>query len=299
MARIKPHGERRPKASKRGLLRIPRPFRSIGARLILMAAVLVGGSYVAIKAWRELRGHVAQAEPYVLTPDRIEITPPPDWIRADIKAEILRDGSLDRNASLLDGQLAQRIHTAAMLHPWVADATVRLSYPAQVTIEIKYRRPVAMVRVPGGLLPIDADGVVLPSSDFSTADTAKYPCIAGIQGGPSGGQGIQWGDPTVYEAARIAEQLAADWSSMGLLEIVPGGENGSPGEYEVVAESGWKAIWGRPPGKEAQSELSSAEKLTRLKHYASSHGALESHGEVVDLRKQTDVVHQSKSSKDR
>lgn len=298
MARIKPHGETRPKASKRGLLRVPRAFRSISGRVVIAAVVLLACTYAAALLWRELRSHVAQAEPYVLTPDRIQITPPPPWIRADIKAEILRDGSLDGSASLLDDGLAQRIYTAAMLHPWVAHAKVRLTYPAQVTIDITYRRPVAMVRVPGGLLPVDAAGVVLPSSDFSTADTANYPCIAGIQGGPSGGQGIEWGDPKVYEAARIAEQLGPDWASMGLLEIVPGEQNGSAGEYEIVSKSGWKAIWGQPPGKETKTQSSTAEKLARLKQYALSKGTKES-GEVVDLRTQTELAHQPKWSVDR
>ena len=54
---------------------------------------------------------------------RPELVPPPEstgFIHRDLKAEALRDASLDRALSITDADLAERIHQAFSLHPWVA-----------------------------------------------------------------------------------------------------------------------------------------------------------------------------------
>lgn len=47
--------------------------------------------------------------------------------------------------------------------PWVADATVRLDWPDQVTVEVVERTPTAWVRTEGGWTRRAVDGVALPS----------------------------------------------------------------------------------------------------------------------------------------
>ena len=57
----------------------------------------------------------------VLTADSFEITPQPPWIHSDIKAAVMRDGSL-AELSVLDPDLTKRVVQAFELNAWVAEA---------------------------------------------------------------------------------------------------------------------------------------------------------------------------------
>ena len=88
-----------------------------------------------------------------------------------MKAEAVHNGSTGAPLSILDDGLVERIHSVFSLHPWVAKVQrVTKSHPAHVEVEIVYRRPVAMVEVPGGWYPVDVEGVLLPINDFSPTD---------------------------------------------------------------------------------------------------------------------------------
>ena len=291
MARIKPAADKAPKKDPATVAGERRWFPSSATRLGFVLLVLVASGYGARVLWMSLRDDVSQADEYRLTANRIEITQPPEWIRADIKSEIIRDGSLAGPASLLDERLAQRIHTAAMLHPWVANAEVRLHYPARVEIVVEYRRPVAMVEVPGGLLPIDKLGIILPTDDFRPTDTGRYPRVAGIKSGPAG-IGTPWGDPAVNEAAGIADELSGVWDELKLATISPADapSTGDPLEWQLTARAGWRALWGNAPGKEPENEPKAKEKIAQLKEAALSTANMVS-GEVIDLRNRSTIAH--------
>ncbi len=176
------------------------------ARWIVAVAVIGGGCVAGwLLLWDQVREHVAAAPDYQVDPTTIEVSPPvPEWIHADLKAEVIRDASLDTSLSTLDPELTMRIAQAFRLHPWVAKV-VRVSkhYPAAVKVELVFRRPAAMVEVPGpALLPVDAEGVVLPTDDFSPLDARKYPRIAEIKTSPVGPVGTRWGDTRVAALPR-------------------------------------------------------------------------------------------------
>ena len=106
-------------------------------------------------AWYVVRDRVHQSDEYLLTADRVDLTPLPPWIHSDIKTEVLGSASLDGPLSILDPQLTQRLHDAFPLHPWVEQVIkVSKQYPARVKVELVYRRPVCMVEVPGGLFAV-------------------------------------------------------------------------------------------------------------------------------------------------
>ena len=123
---------------------------------------------------------------YTVTREKVTITKQPPWIHADIRAEVFRDASLDGLQSNLDDSLAERIARAFRLHPWVADAKARKRPPAQVEVDLVYRRPVCMVDQPGGATPVDVEGTVLPSEGFSPIEKKSYPRLSGVDTGPSG-----------------------------------------------------------------------------------------------------------------
>ena len=199
-----------PPARSRGFRRRSKLFFWIAG----VAAVIVAGRLV----WMRVREHVAIRDDYRLTAADISITPPPPWIRADVKTQVIRDAGLtDAPLSILDDALVERLYRAFALHPWVAKVErVSKSHPAHVDVQLVYRRPVAMVQVPGGWYPVDVEGVLLPSDDFSPAEARAYPRLSGVESRPLGPTGTKWGDPVVAGGARIAAALEAAWSELEL-----------------------------------------------------------------------------------
>jgi hypothetical protein len=259
----------------------------------LTAIVCIAGlvSVGAYGLWVHVRPHVLSSEAYMLQTEGVELTPLPAWIRADVKAQVLRDSGLDEPQSILDDDLVERVAKAFSLHPWVAEVTrVTKQYPARVRVEVVYREPTALVQVSGGWLAVDALGVWLPSADFSRQDVRRYPHITGIESRPSGPEGTQWGDPRVSAAAAIAAAIHEVWTPLGLSEIRPLNE-GAPAtvdtnQYEIVTQQGSRVLWGSPPGTEQTGEPLADAKLEWLAHVASQRQSLEPKGvpQVYDLR---------------
>lgn len=255
---------------------------------VLIAALFFGSWYTV---WSGVREHVLSSESYWLTPNRVEITPLPPWIHTDIRAEVFRDASLDGPMSILDHDLVARIAQAFSLHPWIAKVrSVTKHHPALVRVELDYRRPVCMVQISGGLLPVDAEGVVLPSGDFSPVEASRYPRLTGTDTVPLGPVGTRWGDPRVVGAAAIAAAFDGDWQTLGLDKIVAAGPS-APGRldqstYELFTRGGTRILWGRSPDDDLGGEPPSVEKVASLKQYAHDHGTLDGpHGpRQIDLR---------------
>jgi hypothetical protein len=255
-------------------------------------AAIIGGSHFV---WTRVRQHVVARDDYRLTARDIGITQPPAWIRADVKTEVLRNSGLaNETLSILDDDLVERIQRAFSLHPWVAKVgRVSKSHPAHVDVEIIYRRPVAMVEVPGGLLPVDAEGFLLPSDDFSPLAARSYPRLSGIESSPLGPTGTKWGDPIVSGGARVADVIKPVWDDLGVRAIrwaKPGAasDSSAPAIYELTTAAGRAIVWGSAPGSEPTGEPQSPEKLLRLKAYIAAHGSLDQPGSgpvELDLRR--------------
>jgi hypothetical protein len=247
--------------------------------VLLIAVVIFAAAFAARAIWFQVRDDVLRGAPYQLTLDDIEITPLPSWIRSDVKAEALRDGSLDEPLPLADEDLVERIAKAFALHPWVA-AVERVSkrYPAGATVELVYRRPVAMVEVPDGLFPVDPHGVLLPSGDFTAAEARNYPRIAGVHGQPWALVGSPWNDPTVIGGAKIAGNLATIWKNLGLYQIrplaAPQQSLDAKGDFELVTRAGETIAWGAAPGHEKPGEPTTSDKIARLKKLVAGHGPI-------------------------
>jgi hypothetical protein len=269
----------------RPLVRFGYRRRAALAALLVLAACGYGGW----RLWNRVEDDVLLRPEYTLEPHQVQITPTPSWIRSDVKVEALRDGSLDGRLSILDERLAERLAKAFALHPWVArvDRVIK-HYPSRVTVELTFRRPAAMVAVPGGLFPVDEQAVLLPSTDFSAVDARKYPRLVGIDSQPLGPVGTPWGDRCVLDAARIAVALRDVWNDLRLQSVrrvsITGSEFAAPEtEYELITQNGTTIPWGRAPGSEDSTEAPLAEKLARLKKYATQYGGLDESARRNDL----------------
>jgi hypothetical protein len=243
----------------------------------ILVALVVAGS---LALWRKVQSHVAALPEYLVAAGDVEITPPPSWIHTDIKADVIRDAGLIKKISILDEHAPERLSEAFALSPWVASvAGVHTSYPAHIRVDLIYRRPVAMVEVPGGLLPVDIEGVLLPTGGFSTAEAQSYPRIAGVTTIPRGPIGTPWGDITVERAAKLAALLQAAWQPLGLHRIeyqqAPEGGGSGSAALQLVTRGGTVFVWGTAPGDEADGEAKAAEKLACLQKLATDFPTLD------------------------
>ena len=266
------------------------PFRwrpRVWGILLLLAGLGVAGHF----AWRRSAPSIARHPQYVLTAEGIHITPPPPWIRSDVKMQVLRDAGLIGSISVLDewDSLAGRVKDAFEFHPWVASVeriTKRL--PAALDIELKYRRPIAAVESsdPQGVtfLPIDERGIRLPEADLTDAERRYLPRISGVTGRPLVGD--IWADPRVIGGAKLVAALGDDWQQLKLVEIMAAlrsGPQAAPQSesqvytFDIITTGGTRIVWGAEPGQETSfGELTCEEKRKRLRDYAKQHGQLDS-----------------------
>ncbi|MEZ6110223.1 MAG: hypothetical protein R3C99_04295 [Pirellulaceae bacterium] len=248
--------------------------RLIAAVVLLLA--LVAGAYFGWLHWGAV---VMSDERFRLSADAIEITPPPAWIRADVKAEVVRDGLLGQ-LSLADPEATVKIARAFEAHTWVEHVErVTKRAPARVTVDLRYRRPIAMVEVPLGYWPVDASGVLLPVREFSEAQTVDYLHILGANPEPAGPVGTPYGDRRVEQGAVIAVALERYWKDLSLHKIVagerPSASRLDDPEFDLFTRRGVRLMWGRAPGHERPGEPSAAQKLAKLLEYVEQHGSLD------------------------
>jgi len=255
---------------------------------MLIVAAFAAGTYFL---WTKFSHELLSSSEYWVTPDRVHVTPPPRWVRSDVRAEVFRDASLDGPLSILDPELAERIGNAFSLHAWVAKVVeVRKRHPARVEVDVVYRRPVCMVRVADQLLPVDVEGVLLPEGDFSPVEAVRYPRLEDVRSVPIGPTGSRWGDIRVSGGAQIAAAFGAAWQDLGLDRIVPSettalGYAEEP-TFELYTRGGTRILWGRAPGTGLPGEIPVAEKVARLVRYKEEYGTLEGIGgpQPLDVR---------------
>jgi len=249
-----------------GIGRFVAEHRSGLGALAVVAAATASGWWIWTRFGESARVH----QDSVLRADAVELVGQADWVHCDLKQEALRNASLDGGLPLDDPELPRRLARAFDMHPWVARVvSVRLRHPAGATVEVVCREPVAMVGVKGGLLAIDAEGVVLPSADFSAESAARYPRIAGVVSSPQGPEGSPWGDPAVEEGAALAVAIGPDWESLGLTECRPVVGVG-PRKWELTGPQPRSILFGATPGREPPGEPSAAAKIARLRRLAAT-----------------------------
>ncbi len=292
--RIKPESAPLPVPATRRFLLRPRVWAGL--------FFLIGLGFGAHILWQ--RGHplVARHPQYQLTADGIRITPPPRWIRSDIKAQVLRDTGLVGTASLLDdwSVLSRRVKEAFEFHPWV-ESVERISrrLPATLEVELKYRRPIAAVESADSegmmFLPIDQHAVRLPEADLTDAERRYLPRISGVAGRPLVGD--VWTDPRVVGGAKLIAVLADVWQQLRLVEITAALRSSQTETpmytFEIITTGGTRIVWGAAPGQEVPaSESMFDQKRQRLLDYAAQHGHLESIDgpAVIDVRNELVVT---------
>ena len=213
-----PRPDPRPRGRRAGIGTRGMVARSREGPLWIAAAAIILFAVGVCAAWQMFGRKILGSGEYLVGRDQVEVTPPPpDWIHGDVPGEALRDAAIDGPLSVTDGNCLERVARAFARHPWVAKVVrVQKRYPASLTVDLVYRRPVCMVEAPGGPVPVDAEAVVLPRQDFSPVEATHYPHLAGIGQRPTVRAGEHWADATVLGGAEIAAAVLSDWERLGL-----------------------------------------------------------------------------------
>lgn len=254
----------------------------IGATVLLAGALIGAWSFT----WHFVGPRVLKSDRYLLREEGLEITPLPDWIHTDVRGEVFRSLTFEGPLSIMDDGLVRRVADAFALHPWVARVLrATKHHPARVKVELEYRRPVGMVEVAGGLLPVDAEGAWLRSEDFSPVEAAAYPRISSVDSMPVGSVGMRWGDARVVGGAEIAAALADAWSELQLARIVPSPrpQSGEHHSFDIYTRGGTRILWGLPPAAGLAGAVPAAEKVARLRQFVAAHGTLDGQHQI-DVR---------------
>lgn len=254
-------------------------FRAHRTGLVTLA-VLAAAAALGWEAWRRYGELTRGARDGVVLPANVELRGAAPWVPKDLKTQALRDASLDGGLPLDDPELTRRLARAFAMQPWVKEVVrVEPRHPAAVVVEIRCRAPAAMVAVPGGLLAVDADGVLLPSDDFTRESAADYPRVSGVTSSPQGAAGSEWGDPVVAEAAALAAVIGPEWKQFGLVDCRPASGTGGNRAWELVDGAGRVIRFGAAPGSERPGEPTPAVKVARLR----SLSAADRDAAVIDL----------------
>lgn len=253
-------------------------------RRLLLLALLVSLPFWVPEAWEAIPDLSGNDE-YLIPAAEITANEPPRWVPLDLVDQVVNRAQLPETLSLLDDGLTEEVAQAFLLHPWVADVVEvrKQPAPARITVQLEYRRPVCMVEKKTGLYPVDAEGILLPSSDFSLAETAHFLKVVGVRSTPLGPEGTSWGDPAVIGAARIAAFLHDKWDRLELRSIQPASAPDSAAaaaglddlNFVLVTRGGSSILWGRAPGVDRPGELAPAQKIGRLEKYLADFGSFD------------------------
>lgn len=274
---------------------------------ILGTIVLAGLFVVVIPAIPSLWPTISQRDRFKLSVDAIELTAASNWAPHDVALRVAAEHPEWSDRSLLDRTLVADLAEAFAKHPWIEKVDrVEKTRQGRVIVQVTYRTPVAMIETYRGLYPVDAQGVLLPPSDFSITESNQLPRLEGIKSLPNGKPGQPWGDPIVVAGAKLCSELIpkgtldTHWTRFGLKAVIaPPPPSTGPADipeplvFQLVTngteknnyQDGRLIIWGRAPGDDAL-EPTVAQKLGRLEEYLNRFKSLEQpeDGQVLDLR---------------
>lgn len=278
----------------------PRTTMRTRMRVALALTVVVGLGWALRAIWQQVEPVIIHREPYLLTAERITMTPQPEWIASDIRAEVIRNAGLDERLSILDDGFMTVVEDAFALHPWIASVDkITKQYPAGVRVELSFRKPVAVAEMASEdgmlLVPLDADSVVLPIADVPEIRKRYLPRIQNVVDRPPVGQ--KWDSARVVGAVDLAVRLADYWEDLFLVDILPSTRPEILDEhrfyvYDLITRGGTRIVWGAAPGTSPPGEADFAAKLERLRRCVTEHGPLDTvqSPAIVDVRNQLTVT---------
>ncbi|WP_298861359.1 hypothetical protein [uncultured Gimesia sp.] len=259
-------------------------------KILLILAVFASGLFFFQKLKNQLPD-LTQRKEYQIETKNLSLNPaPPHYVPIDIVDQVIKRSQLPEKVSLLDQALVLKIAEAFQNHPWV-QKVVSVQKTNTVVVEVLFRKPAAMVELNQNLYPVDNEGILLPSEDFSVSDARRYPIITGIRSVPEGSAGNPWGDLTVKGAAQLAEALGPHWKELDIVSIEAPRRTTAKLAlddliYRLITTGGSEIVWGRSPKSQRRGELRVEQKIGKLEKYYRDYGGFDRpHGPYeIDIR---------------
>ena len=248
-----------------------------GALLFAVAPLLILGYF----AWLNWGAEHLDKALYSVKIENLVTTPQPTWIRSSkIREEVFENNGLGQ-LSVLDPQASATIAHAFESHSWVQRASRVQKLPSgKVTVDIVYRRPVAMVYYDGsyttpssskiktGFYAVDEEGVVLPSADFDENQVRSYFCVHAEGASPPEDVGMAFTDTRIKQSLLLCRLLESVRANLRLQHIYVERDErmGGPSPWVLSLETSDKRVifWGHAPGSEVPGEPASQEKHSYL-----------------------------------
>lgn len=278
-------------------------------RVLLGGAVLVGLGWVGSAVWRVSQAPLRTHADFQITAAAVDTTPPPPWVRVDIREQAIERATLQGPLSVIDAQQAvARIAEAFRHEPWVRKVDkVELQPPNRARVELQWRRPLAVVAVesPAGvsLTPIDAESVRVPTAGLKDGELRRMPRITGVRGAPPTGEA--WVDPQVNDAVSLINAMGDNWARLSLADIAPLGQPQIRGDlhyyqFEVITIGGTRIFWGAAPGVPTEEPAFAAKLATLQRFVSGNHVQLDGYNspEIIDLRRGLDTTKRIAKKKD-
>jgi hypothetical protein len=257
------------------------------AALAIMALLFYVGSRASIAAV----GWLHRQSQYQVAFEEIQLVQElPGWYRGG-KREFLRSV---RERSGQSASLSQldvrpgRLALAFKLDPWVEEV-VKISYaPGRILVDLKFREPVALVKLDSGPQLVDGEGRLLPTEDVDFDPAGPLLKITAQDLAPPSDPraGVVWKSKSASpEVEKVEERIVAaaglarffmqqsrnagkNSPALRMIEIIVT-EFGGRGLF-VLNGDGALLCWGRAPGAERPRELSAAQKWQMLLTWAES-----------------------------
>ena len=297
------------KLSLRGFLLHP-------ATLYLGCSALV--LFIAIGCWEKYSDRIIDARAMTLTPEKIQMTPQPAWVRADLKQLVLgntgditpADNPMYDPPSIMDVSLVPQTVSALLSVGWIESIDHVEKSKAGLDIDLTYRQPVAIVEVSRTtvkgfkqtkpvMLHIDRTGTLMGRGLSESPDDFLLVSIDQPMYMDQLIAWSQWQDQRVQSAAAISDAVREVWKPMGLYRLMTWRDQSNASDRRIPFQfwtkmgqkTGVKIIWGNAPGNELPGEATAAAKIEAMQAYVAKHGRFdEMTDRTLDLRSGNPVV---------
>ena len=216
---------------------------------------MVGGVSLYIAgpvAWSWLPDLTHRRE-YRLNALDIHFTDPPAWVPAGFLRDVIREGELPEELSLLNDRLVDDVAAAFQKDAWVEKVvSVRKDFAQGVTVVVEYRKPVAFVVTDSDRYPVDSKATLLPPPSLprgerrTSHDSQRPLDAAGAGRHELGRPHRRGGRPPGRGARPVVEKTPARLDSNSRHGRRPRG-GADEAIYELRTVGGSHIIWGRAP----------------------------------------------------
>ena len=251
------------------------------ARAVLpLILILSGGASVSWLLWRPLHANaqLTDSEGGASVRGRLNDRtlqlavlqkPRPQWIKKEDYDETAKLTLVAQNHSVFEPSLSRTVAQRLAASPWVERVrSVRLRYPAQIDIDIDWRKPEA--RIDNSFMVVDRFGYVL-NVLADSREVSDVPKIAGVTPGHTE-IGKQVTDPDIQDALKLLTCVRETLnSSTGRLKVAQLQRDPSR-TWRVITDRGPAINWGFFTDDPPIDEPRTNEKLAKLKTRLSESG---------------------------